>query len=198
MEYVEESNALLAKGYARPLKYTTDKSLADPRWPFRYVYDQGALRCSEAAVHKDRTCYVARGTEVTLAKESPSFVYLDVGCWADDADGKGTKRRDFGLVCGQHVYLCEFVGRPEVPSSRVPSVRDFFEGLAIQGCGVRVISYARARNFTRTPSCTCCSGTCTYRRWLGSAGGRISSLRRSVHCPRGLSVPRRWRRRRTI
>jgi hypothetical protein len=149
MDYVEASNELRAGGYARPLRYTVDRSLADRRWPFRYVYDQGGLRCSHAAEHEQRICYVARDTEITLAKERPSFVYVDVGCWADDGDGKGTRRRDFALVCGQHVYLCEYVGKPVVPHTRVPSVREFFTGLSDLGCGARVVQYARARNFDR-------------------------------------------------
>ena len=149
MDYVEAAEDLQAKGYARPLHYTVDRSLADPRWPFRYVFDQGALRCSQAAQHQDRICYFARETEMTVAKQRPSFVYLDVGCWADDADGMGTRRRDFGLVCGPHVYLCEYVGGSEAPRTRVPAVREFFTGLANMGCGARVVRYARARDFDR-------------------------------------------------
>ena len=139
MDCVEEAQAVRAKGYSRPLHYTTDRSLADRNWPFRYVFDHGELRCSQATRRRDRTCYVARDMETTLAREHPSFVYLDVGCWADDADGEGTRRRDFGLVCGPHVYLCEFV----------PAVQDFFAGLASLGCGARVVAYARARDFER-------------------------------------------------
>jgi hypothetical protein len=47
------------------------------------------------------------------------------------------------------VYLCEYVGGGCMPTSRVPAVRDFFLGLANLHCGVRVVGYARARDFDR-------------------------------------------------
>jgi UDP-2,3-diacylglucosamine pyrophosphatase LpxH len=149
MDFVEAAPDLEAKSYARPLRYTVDRSLGDRTWPFRYVFDQGGLRCSPAVPGRDRICYAGREALTTVAKERPSFVYLDVGCWADDADGEGMRRRDFGLVCGQHVYLCQYVDSPVVPNTRVPSVRGFFEGLARLGCGAEVVAYARARDFDR-------------------------------------------------
>jgi UDP-2,3-diacylglucosamine pyrophosphatase LpxH len=149
MVCIEESEDLQAKGYSRTLSYTVDRSLADQSWPFRYVFEGGELRCSEAAKHSHRICYVPREVETVLANSRPSFIYLDVGCWVDDSDGEGTRRRDFGLVCGQHVYLCEYVGKPVVPATRVPAVKDFFTGLACLGCGARVVRYARARDFNR-------------------------------------------------
>ena len=38
---------------------------------------------------------------VVLRPGSDTFVYMDVGFW-------GGHRRDFGLVCGPHVWLCQF------------------------------------------------------------------------------------------
>lgn len=38
---------------------------------------------------------------VTLSPGKDSYVYLDVGFW-------GGRRRDFGLVCGDNVWLCSF------------------------------------------------------------------------------------------
>jgi hypothetical protein len=147
MDCVEASEALAAKGCSRPLKYRSD--LDNPDSPFRYDLDAGELHCSKPTGNDQRICYVPREAETVLAASRPSFVYLDVGCWADDSDGNGTPRRDFGLVCGQHVYLCEYLGQPVVPVTRVPAVNEFFTGLARLGCGVRVIEYARARDFDR-------------------------------------------------
>jgi UDP-2,3-diacylglucosamine pyrophosphatase LpxH len=149
MDFVEASPDLEAKSYARPLRYRFDPSLADANRPFRYVFDEGGLSCSKAVPGRDRICYAGREALTTVAKHRPSFVYLDVGCWADDADGEGMRRRDFGLVCGQHVYLCQYVDSPVVPNTRVPSVRGFFEGLARLGCGAEVVAYARAQDFDR-------------------------------------------------
>jgi len=149
MDYVEASAALAAKGYSRTLKYQSDLGLDNQDWPFRYDLDAGELRCSDSVRSGQRICYVPREAETVLASSRPSFVYLDVGCWADDSDGNGTPRRDFGLVCGQHVYLCECLGQPVVPVTRVPAVNELFTGLAKLGCGVRVVEYARARDFDR-------------------------------------------------
>lgn len=146
MGYVEDAEPLRAKGYARPLKYTMERSPDGGLGPFRYVFDQGALSCSAAAELSNRICYVTRETRTILARESPSFVYLDVGCWVDDADGQGTRRRDFALICGPHVYLCEYVDNVVMPLTRVKAVRDFFAGLTERGCGAQVLQYARARD----------------------------------------------------
>jgi UDP-2,3-diacylglucosamine pyrophosphatase LpxH len=149
MGYVEDAEPLRAKGYLRPLRYTMDRSPGGRLGPFRFVFNQGALRCSDAAEYGNRICYVPRDLQTTLSRESSSFVYLDVGCWVDDADGKGSRHRDFGLVCGPHVYLCEYVGGATVPQTRVPAVRSFFEGLAERGAGARVVRYCRARDIDR-------------------------------------------------
>jgi hypothetical protein len=149
MDCVEASSDLEAGGYPRPLYYTVDESLGKENGRLRLVLDAGELRCSEPAQQSRRICYLTRETESVIASERPSFVYLDVGAWADDVDGEGTERRDFALVCGQHVYLCEYTGQPSVPVSRVPAVRELFTGMANLGCGARVVKYARARGFAR-------------------------------------------------
>ena len=149
MDPVEAAEELQAGGYERPLSYAVDESLGTEGGPLRLVFDDGEVRCSEPAQLGRRICYITRETETVIAKQRPSFVYLDVGCWADDVDGKGTSRRDFALVCGQHVYLCEYVGKPVAPATRVPAVRDFFTGMANLGCGAKVVQYARARDFDR-------------------------------------------------
>ena len=152
MGFVEDAKDLQAKGYARPLKYTVDKTIPGAPRTFRYVFDQGGLRCSASAEHTDRICYVPRGSPTTIARESPSFVYVDVGCWADDADGNGTRRRDFALICGAHVYLCEFKNTAVMPLTRVPAVRSFFAALSERGCGAEVRVHALARDVnSKTP-----------------------------------------------
>jgi len=153
MAFVEDIKNLQTKGYVRPLKYTVDKAIPGKPRTFRYIFDQGALRCSASAEHQDRACYVPRAGLTTLARESPSFVYVDVGCWADNADGSGLRRRDFVLICGGHVYLCEFVNTPVVPLTRLPAVRSFFAALSEHGCGAQVLQHALARDLDKkTPA----------------------------------------------
>jgi len=152
MAFVEDAKELQAKGYARPLKYTVDKAIPGEPRTFRYIFDQGALRCSASAEHQDRACYVPRGVPTTLAREGPSFVYVDVGCWVDNADGNGTRRRDFALICGAHVYLCEFVNTPLMPLTRIAAVRNFFASLSERGCGARVLQHALARDLNKKTS----------------------------------------------
>jgi UDP-2,3-diacylglucosamine pyrophosphatase LpxH len=142
---VEKDPGLLAKGYERPLRYVYDASLKKDGGAFRYVFEEGALRCSVNAEQGDRKCLVSREEMSAIGRQRPGFVYIDVGCWSDNADGNGTKRRDFGMVCGPNVYLCEFT-RQGVPSaSSVPSVRQFIAELATYGCIVNVLGYLRAR-----------------------------------------------------
>jgi UDP-2,3-diacylglucosamine pyrophosphatase LpxH len=149
MECVEDSRALAAKDHERPSTYTLSRDFSRTLGPAYRMKEDGDVDCSFFPEQEKRTCFAVRGAETTLAKEDPTFVYLDVGCWADDADGSGTRRRDFGLVCGPHVYLCEYVGKPVVPNTRVPAVRDFFTGMANLGCGARVLGYAQARDVDR-------------------------------------------------
>ncbi len=109
------------------------------------MFNEGALQCSEAPTHYSDICIASPEEMSSINVHKPSFVYLDCGCWADNADGKNTKRRDFGLVCGPHTYLCEFTGGKSAPKSKVPSVQNLFDDLASQGCGVKVVKYAKAK-----------------------------------------------------
>src|ERR1700690_2736239 len=153
MAFVEDAKERQANGYARPLKYTVDEAIPGEPRTFRYIFDQGALRCSASAEHQDRACYVPRAALTTLARESPSFAYVDVGCWVDNADGNGTPRRDFVLICGAHVYLCKFVNTPLVPLTRISAVRSFFNSLSERGCGAEVLQHALARDLNKkTPN----------------------------------------------
>lgn len=132
--------------YERPLTYTSDARLRDGKGGFYYVFDEGGLKCSEDASQYGDVCLVAPNDMNIVAPHSPGFVYLDCGAWVDNADGNHTRRRDFGLVCGPHVYLCEFLGNRQghLPDCSVPSVRKLFNELAANGCRVGVQEYVNA------------------------------------------------------
>jgi hypothetical protein len=153
-ESVEVNPQLWAKEYARPLRYIYDKSLKGETGAFRYVFEEGSLRCSKTAEIGNRVCLVSKGEITAIARESPSFVYADNGCWADDPEGTGLpiRRRDFVLVCGPNVYLCELIMGTEAPKSNVSSVQRLFTELAQRGCGVNVLGYSRARDMFNTSS----------------------------------------------
>jgi len=145
MPHVEDDRSLRAGEYQRPLSYTYDSSLAGGQGGFHYVFEEGFLSCSVAAQAGQQICLVSRREQSTIGSGRPSFVYLDCGSWVDNADGNNTRRRDFGLVCGRNIYLCEFVRDGGTPTSRIPSVQDFFTGFGAQPhCGLRVIKYAEA------------------------------------------------------
>ena len=46
---------------------------------------------------------------VTLKRGQDTYVYLDVGFWG------GADKRTFGLVCGPHVWLCDYGQRGSAP-----------------------------------------------------------------------------------
>src|SRR4051812_4886205 len=146
MPDVETDSSLQAGTYNRTLNYTFDESLRHGQGAFYYVFDEGGLRCSEAAESYGEVCLVAPEEMNAIARELPSFLYLDCGAWADNTDGHNTRRRDFGLICGPHVYLCEFTGGSAPISSSVPNVRRFFESLAARGCAGRVLKHGRILN----------------------------------------------------
>ncbi len=104
--FIEDHLKKRADDYGESLPYTYDPSLKKDDGGFRFVFDGRVLRCSS---------------------EHPSFIYVDAGCWVDNADGKGKKCRDFALVSGPHVYLCEFNHSKSAPRSRVDSVHKFFD-----------------------------------------------------------------------
>jgi len=145
MSYVEEDSSLRAPEYERTLNWVYDSSLRGSSSRFRYVFNQGSLHCAPAAHAGSRYCLVSRHEMSAIGRERPSFVYLDCGTWVDNSDGNGTRRRDFGLVCGPHVYLCSYRPGGGVPRSRVPSVQRLFVDLSRQHCGVQVLQYMRAR-----------------------------------------------------
>jgi len=144
MPNVEDDTRLRAPTDVRLLNYVFDRRLGGGRGGFRYVFDQGSLQCSYPAQSDAKICLVSRHEPNNIRRDRPSFVYLDCGCWVDNSDGKNTQRRDFGLVCGPHVYSCVFVGNQTAPRSRIPSVQRLFSELAQQGCGVTVRKYDRA------------------------------------------------------
>ena len=139
MAFVEDDAQIRSGTYQRPLNYTYDFGARE----FYYAFNEGGLTCSQAAREGNRMCLLSRREMSTVARQPPSFVYLDCGAWVDNADGHGTARRDFGLICGNNVYLCEFTRSPSAPQSKVEAVRNLFHGIAMSGCGVRVLNYAR-------------------------------------------------------
>jgi hypothetical protein len=146
MAFVEDEQRLRGRRYARPVRFVHDRSLANRRGAFRYVFEEGSLSCSVAAQAGRRICLVSREEMSAVARQRPSFVYADTGCWVDNADGGGTRRRDFVLVCGPHVYLCELAQAGATARSRIASVDGLFAELAAQGVIVSVNGYLRARD----------------------------------------------------
>ena len=126
MPNVEQDRSIRARTYTRRLNYTFDRSLRGRQGAFHYVFNEGGLRCSEAADRGEQMCLVSRREQSSVGPDRPSFVCLDCGAWVDNADGNNTRRRDLGLVCGPHVYLCEFVRGGSAPSSSVSSVQTLF------------------------------------------------------------------------
>lgn len=145
MTEIETNTNLRMGAYQRALNYTYDGSLGGGQGGFHYVFNEGALDCSVSAQHGERICICSKEEMSAVQRVRPSFVYADVGCWVDNADGNNTKRRDFLLVCGVNVYLCEFVSGGSVPTSNVASVDALFRAIAAQGHGIRVIQYGAAR-----------------------------------------------------
>jgi hypothetical protein len=151
MTFIEEDSSLRAPRYHRPLNYTFDEGLSDGQGKtgFHWVYNEAGLHCSADAGRLSDICRVAPNEITTIRGAQPSFVYLDAGVWADNADGKGaatSSHRNFGLVCGPNVYLCQFIGGAPTQRSSVPSVDALLHALGKLDCGVKVISHARASN----------------------------------------------------
>jgi hypothetical protein len=48
-ESTPQSRTVCLLGYMRPLKYTMDRSLGGRLGPLRFIFNQGELRCSDAA-----------------------------------------------------------------------------------------------------------------------------------------------------
>ena len=145
MPNVEDDASVRASEYLRPLRYTFRRSASGGRGGFQWVFDEGSLQCTAGADAGQSFCLASPRERSSFTRDHPSFVYLDCGAWVDDADGRGTRRRDFGLICGPHVYLCKYSGDNAAPSSGVSHVQSFFRGMATQGRGVRVVKYARMR-----------------------------------------------------
>jgi hypothetical protein len=138
-------SSVKAKNYEQdtPLTYTYAPKLSADS--FQYIYNEGALSCSVRPSKYADLCFVSANELNSAAKDSPSFVYLDCGAWLDNADGKGKQCRDFGLVCGPHVYLCKFVKAGPAAQSDVKSVGKFLRALADGGCGSQIVKYAYAK-----------------------------------------------------
>jgi hypothetical protein len=142
-KYIEDDPSLAAGVYSHPLTYSFDESLPGPD-KFRYSFDQGGLKCSELPAKNSQICIVSPTEMTALQHEQPCFAYIDNGCWVDNADGKGKKRRDFALVCGPHIYLCEYAVIPTMTKSKIPAVDAFFSHMKTAFGGIRVLSYLRA------------------------------------------------------
>jgi UDP-2,3-diacylglucosamine pyrophosphatase LpxH len=146
MSYVED-DANLRAGYWKDttLNYSFDDNLFQERGKgkFRFVFDQGGLRCGYESKN-EKICLVSNGKMNSINRDKNSFVYLDCGCWVDNSDGNNTKRRDFGLICGDNVYLCQFYGDRSASRSKISNVHNFFKEMATSNCGCRVVRYARA------------------------------------------------------
>ena len=144
MPVVEEHSNLEASSYSPPLNYTFNRGIGGGQGGFHFVFNEGGLECSVSAESGNEFCIASPAEMNSYNLHRPSFIYLDCGAWVNNADGNNTRRRDFGLICGPHVYLCEFVSGGSDPSSNIPGVQGFFNGLAQNGYGVNVIQYARA------------------------------------------------------
>ena len=143
---IEDDKAFAGTTYERPLRYVFDKSLPASGSKMRYVFNEGGLSCSEAAERGDQICLASPNERVAIGRDRPSFVYVDNGCWVDNADGQGTRRRDIVVVCGPNVYLCEMASLRVAPDSKVPTVKELFIALAAAGCGLRVLGYLQAKD----------------------------------------------------
>jgi|ERR1035437_6695252 UDP-2,3-diacylglucosamine pyrophosphatase LpxH len=149
LQFIEDDKQFAASEYPHRLTYMFDESLPG-KGGFRYSFDAGGLKCSELPAKQTQTCIVSPTKMSVLQHETPAFVYLDNGCWVDNADGNGAKRRDFALVCGPHVYLCEYGTNSTPNSSKVEAVNSFFSQLKKNGHGIQVLQYLHA--FDTVPS----------------------------------------------
>ena|GEM_PF-2943892 len=145
---IEDNASILAGSYSKPVKYNWNPKLNEGEGGLSFTLEENDVTCSATPGGKNDILKVNSGKVNEMVTSSPSFIYLDCGAWVDDADGYGLKRRNFGLVCGPHVYLCSFYRRQNKQqlrgTSKVKSVEDFLDGLAQSGCGVTVDHYARA------------------------------------------------------
>lgn len=147
--YIEDDVTKKAGGNTVVFNYSHDPALSYDN-DVRFKYEEGALKCSHVVVFDKRICDPSEDKRAAV-KEHASFIYMDVGCWVDNADGHQTKCRNFGLVCGPHVYLCSFTREKKAPHSRVPSVQKFFREMLSKDCGTEVIKYAYTGDETRRP-----------------------------------------------
>lgn len=141
---VENDEALKAGIYSRPVNYTYNRNIGKSGG-FYYVFNEGGLNCSKAAIEGNDVCIVSPKEMNSLRSIKPNIVYLDCGAWVDNADGNNTSRRDFGLVVGENVYLCEFVRNRTNPQSINKSVQELFKALEKENCGVKVVKYAKVK-----------------------------------------------------
>lgn len=107
-------------------------------WDYRYGSKSGLSKYSgsidpifgpECRIHSENYgCYAATtgiaGPEsespydyVTLKPGQDTYVYMDVGFWG------GSSKRFFGLVCGPHVWLCNFGRRGGAPEPTDPAAQ---------------------------------------------------------------------------
>jgi hypothetical protein len=141
MALVEEDGALKAPRLVRPLHYSYDSSL-DNGGGFRFIFEQGAITCSQRLSPYASICRLAPGEMNALDGPTLQFVYLDCGRW-------GGTEYSFGLVSGRDVYLCEYVpgekwSDDQVPDFKNEQVRALVGQLWALNCGVRVLNYAQS------------------------------------------------------
>lgn len=101
-----------------------------------------------------RTALVAPGGGInTLRQPALSYVYLDCGKWAGTSDDMHP-RRDFGVVWGRWVLLCEFVpeaGETETVAPDARPLNELLRALCGEDGSVRVRSKAWSRSHVEPP-----------------------------------------------
>jgi UDP-2,3-diacylglucosamine pyrophosphatase LpxH len=148
--FIEDDLSKRGQRYTQPLYYKYDPDLAKDRGGFRFIFNKGALTCSHVVGYDESMCEATPNKMANVNHDRPSFVYLDIGCWCDSSHGGSEEqRRDFAIVCGPHVYLCEFNKNGVVPLSRVETVQNFFVAVADQGYGINVVQYLCANTWAK-------------------------------------------------
>ncbi len=147
--FIEDDLSKRGQRFSQPLYYKYDPDLAKDRGGFRFIFNKGALTCSHVVGYDEGLCEATPRKMANVNHDRPSFVYLDIGCWCDNAHGGREQRRDFAIVCGPHVYLCEFKQNGIVPFSRVEAVQKFFSEVANQGYGIQVVRYLCANTWAK-------------------------------------------------
>jgi len=97
----------------------------------------------------------------TLSRENRSFLYMDVGRWGgrrgeSDLAG-GSEHREFGVVCGCHAVLCQFVNRSGPEPACMGSddsaflIHRFLRSLCTSNSSVRITKWATINSSAQPP-----------------------------------------------